>query len=133
MPLALLLTLLGFAPSPTLAADISQYTVEYSTTTAPLILEAIAHKHGIEPEPFIKTAECESNFIPQQSKIRAKGPNGREDSWGIFQIHLPSHPTVSKTEAMDPWFAAEWAAQQFAEGNQRIWTCYRALYPKSSR
>ncbi len=121
MPLALLLTLLGFAPSPALAADISHVTVEYSTTTAPLILQAIATKHGIDPEPFIETARCESNF-----KASAVGDNGT--SFGVFQIHLPAHPYISKEQALDPWFAAEWAAKSFADGKQKWWTCYRNLY-----
>lgn len=124
MQLVLLLTLLGFAPTPALAADISQYTVEYSTTTAPLILQAIATKHGIDPEPFIATAQCESRF-----KASAVGDYG--NSFGVFQIHLPSHPTVTKAQALDPWWAAEWSAQQFAAGKQKMWTCYRMLYSVS--
>lgn len=92
---------------------------------------AYASRYGIDADRFIKTAECESHFVPQQSRIPHKGgPRGREDSWGVFQINLPAHLDVSRAQAMDPWFAIEWSAKEWAAGRQDQWTCYRNLFPE---
>ncbi len=128
MPLIALLMMLGWVPSAS-ASEISQLTVEYSTTTAPLILQAIASKFEIDATAFIAVAECESHFIPQQSRVPLKGgPNGRENSWGIYQINLSAHPDVTRAQAMDPWFAAGWSAKKFKDGEQDMWTCSRKLF-----
>lgn len=64
-----------------------------------------------------------------QSKIPVEGgPNGREDSWGICQIHLPDHPNISKAQALDVRFCVAYTVKQFKEGNARQWTEYRLLY-----
>lgn len=47
--------------------------------------------------------------------------------FGISQIHLASHPDITKTEAFNPTFSVTWMAQQFAEGHADEWTCYRNL------
>ena len=58
------------------------------------------------------------------------GPNGREDSWGVCQIHLPSHPDVSKEQALDVEFCVDFTIQKFNEGKARLWTGYRLLFLK---
>lgn len=84
-----------------------------------------ADKYGVSQETFVRVMKCESmNFEHNgQSFIEANGPNGREDSWGVVQIHLPSHK-VTKEQALDPEWALEWAAKQFSEGNASMWSCY---------
>lgn len=119
MNLLLLFTLLGFTPVAH-ADEIRAITVEYSTSTAPLVLNALAYKYGIDAEEFIKTAYCESHY-----NANAVGDHG--NSYGVWQINLPSHPNISKEQALDPWWSTEWAAQQFAANKQRMWTCWRKL------
>lgn len=69
------------------------------------------------------------NFTAEQSFVpKATGPNGREDSWGCAQIHLPDHPTVTREQALDPTFAVSFAAKHFASGDMWMWTEYRKLY-----
>lgn len=52
------------------------------------------------------------------------GPNGREDSWGIAQIHLPDHPNITREQAQNITFSAEFLAQNLAAGNCYLWsTC----------
>lgn len=121
MNLILLLALLGFQPTVAEASVISQTTVEYSSTTAPLVLNAFAYRYGIDAEEFIKVAECESS-------LRANAVGDHGTSYGVFQIHLPAHPSVTKEQALDPWFNIEWSAQQFAAGKQKMWTCWRTHF-----
>lgn len=77
-------------------------------------------------DSFVRTMQCESaGWLNIQSMIPAVGgPNGREDSWGVAQIHLPSHPSITRAQALDPEFALEWSAKQFKAGNARMWSCY---------
>lgn len=87
----------------------------------------IAREYEINEYRFAETARCESGFVPQQSKvINKKGQ--REDSWGIFQIHLPDHPDVSREEAMDIEFATKWSAEQFKKGYPNLWSCYKKQF-----
>lgn len=79
-----------------------------------------ARRHGIDEERFLATAKCESSLRPA-----VIGDDG--ESYGLFQIHLKSHPAVTKEQAFDPDWAAEWSAKKFAE-TPWIWTCYRLLY-----
>ena len=84
-----------------------------------------AAKYKIDFNEFLAVAKCESSL-----KANAVGDKGT--SFGVFQIHLPAHPTISKAQALDPWFNVEWSAKQFAKGNQKIWTCYRILFGGNS-
>lgn len=95
--------------------------IVYSTTTAPVIIEAYAVRYGIPAQPLIDTLQCESNFIRT-----ASGDFGT--SFGVAQIHLPAHTDISKAQALDPIWSIDWAAQQFKAGKQSMWTCYRKLY-----
>lgn len=101
-------------------------------TIDPVVKVAIqkyADQYKVSSTEMYHVLKCESGFNSIQSRVPSiKGPNGREDSWGVAQIHLPAHPTVALEEAMDPEFAIEWTAQQFALGKQTMWTCYRTLY-----
>lgn len=99
-------------------------SLPYTVWNAPIIIEAYAVRYGTESAPVIATLNCESGF-----NSKAVGDNGT--SYGVAQIHLPSHPSVSKAEALNPFFAIDWTVQQFKEGKARMWTCYRMLYPNA--
>lgn len=94
--------------------------VELSLNEVEQLIIDTAIKYGINADQFLATAECESGF-----KTDAIGDYG--NSHGVFQIHLPSHPTVTKELAHDPYFNIEWSAQKWVL-NPKIWTCYRLLY-----
>lgn len=98
-----------------------------------LITEA-AEKYGVDREHLYGTLEYESDGfrdITIQSQVpSATGPNGKEDSWGICQIHLPDHPEITREEAQDPAFCIPWTAEQFAAGHAAQWTAWRILYGK---
>lgn len=79
-----------------------------------------ARLHGIDENKFLYTAECESSLNPS-----AIGDGG--NSIGLFQIHLPSHPSVTKELALDAQWAIRWSAEKFRE-DPTIWVCYNKLY-----
>lgn len=119
-----MLMALGFVvPTPALAPTVP--SVQYSSSTAPLIIEAYAIHYGIPAEPLKRTLMCES-------KLRAGAVGDGGNSYGVAQIHLPSHPTITKEQALDPLFAIDWTAQQFAKGKQKMWSCYKTLYGGNS-
>ena len=119
-----MLVSLGFYPAtPAMAAQVQP--VIYTIFTAPTIVEAYAVKYGIPAKPLIDTLSCESHF-----NASAIGDKGK--SFGVAQIHLPSHPNITKEQALDPLWAIDWTAQQFKAGKAKMWTCYRILYPGSA-
>jgi len=47
---------------------------------------------------------------------------GRENSWGLAQIHLTSHPHITKEQAIDPEFAIDYLAKHLTKGTDK-WSC----------
>ena len=102
-------------------------TPELSPTPEPSIEDIIliaANKYGVSYVRLLATARCESGLKPY-----VVGDDG--NSMGLFQIHLPSHPSVSQEQALDPYFAADWSARKFSEGAANIWVCYDRMYGRS--
>jgi len=100
-----------------------------------------AEKYGIDKNSFLAVTKCENReAIPdKQSNHRytyaqiAKHPDwgkvgDREKSFGLWQIHLPSHPNITYEQAIDPEWSTDWAARQFKEGRAYWWTCYLTIY-----
>jgi ribosome-associated translation inhibitor RaiA len=48
----------------------------------------------------VKTIHCESSWVSQKSHLP-------EESYGIAQIHIPSHKSVTKEQAMDAYFSID--------------------------
>lgn len=88
------------------------------------LIRNYASFYEIDHNQLYKTLWCESRFNPN-----AIGDHG--NSYGIAQIHLPSHPDITKTQALDPRFAIEWTSQQFKAGRAYMWTCHRNLFGKT--
>lgn len=94
--------------------------VVYSTSTASAIIEAYAAHYGIPAAPLEETLTCESELNPN-----AVGDHGT--SFGVAQIHLPAHPDITKAQALDPLFAINYAAEQFSEGREHLWSCFKTV------
>jgi len=86
------------------------------------LINSAAIRHGIDQHLFLETAKCESSLRPH-----VLGDGG--ESYGLWQIHLKSHPDVSTEQALDPVWATEWSAVKFKK-DPTIWTCYRSLETK---
>lgn len=91
----------------------------FSTSTAEGIIRASARRFGASEAMLVATLKCESDF-----EADAVGDGG--ESLGIAQINLPSHPEISRTQALDPLWSIAWAAQEFAAGRAYEWSCFKA-------
>lgn len=85
------------------------------------LIHKSAIKYGVSEEKMSNTIKCESQYNPN-----TVGDGGY--SYGLVQIHLPSHPSVTKEQALNPEFATDFMAENFANGKAHMWTCYRKLY-----
>lgn len=77
-------------------------------------------EYGVSSELMRKIIHCESSFNPL-----AVGDNGY--SFGLVQIHLPSHPQVTREQALDPEFAVTFLADKLSKNQGYLWTCYRMI------
>ena len=94
--------------------------IVYSSTTAEDIITAYAIHYGTPAQPLIDTLDCESGLHSDRV-----GDHGT--SYGVAQIHLPAHPDISKKQALDPLFSIDFAAKEFAAGNQSMWSCWKTV------
>jgi len=85
----------------------------------------IAEKYGVDPELMTEVINCESRFRNVQSRQYHKGV--REKSYGLSQIHLPSHPEITKEQAKNSDFAIEFMAKEFSKGRYYKWNCYKKI------
>lgn len=112
-----------------LNAEYEPTVYQYTPEGIEDIARSMAQKHGIDEDIFVATMSGESMQFKwnKQSLIKANGPNGREDSWGVCQIHAPSHPTIEREWMLTPEWCLEWSAIQFKKGRANMWTVYRNL------
>lgn len=103
--------------------------------TAPVAKETVqemisrkATEMDVDPKLALRIANCESSFVPQQSKIINPRTGEREKSFGIWQIHIPSHPDVSIEQAMDPEWSTDWAMPRLKD-NPNLWSCFSYPFP----
>lgn len=95
-----------------------------STSTVRTYVEQEALKVGVSPKLASSIVQCESGFIPQQSQILTK-TGEKEDSWGIWQIHLPDHPTMNREKAMDVKISTAYSLELIKKGEAHLWSCYK--------
>ena len=88
-----------------------------------------ASHYGINEDFMRKIVVCENrDYDPllQSYHKDPTGPNGRENSWGLVQIHLPSWKDITKEQATDVEFSLDFLAKKMSEGHSRLWTCARS-------
>jgi hypothetical protein len=125
-----------------LSSFFAVFLVIASTSTAPVslieppkeervlsvdeIIKNKAKEHAVSEEIMRAVIDCESHgSTTVQSNYYYKGV--REDSWGLVQINLPWNPQVTKEQALDPEFSADFLARNLKAGKGDLWTCYRDL------
>lgn len=85
-----------------------------------------AIENNIKPKYLIALANCESS-ASTTIQSRAIQKYGREQSFGIFQIHTYAHKDITPEMAKDPIFNTEWAITEIKKGKApRHWVrCHK--------
>lgn len=119
------------AQAPDLIAKTVQTPVKIDSIDA--MVYKYAAQYNVSPSLMFKIINCENvNRIPTlQSGLRYTRDHPewgvkagqRELSYGIVQIHLPSHPTVTYEQATDPDFSIHFLAKGLVDGVS--WSCNR--------
>jgi len=112
-------------PKVTIMADLDSSTRKWSYDEIQGLISHYGALYGVSTNLMDKIISCETagTYNPKIQSGHYK--NGiREDSWGLAQIHLPAHPTITKEMAKDPNFAIDFLAKNLANNKQEMWTCY---------
>mgnify|MGYP006395663605 FL=1 len=93
------------------------------------VIKMLAEKaieNDIKPKYLIALANCESS-ASTTIQSRAIQKYGREQSFGIFQIHTYAHKNITPEMAKDPIFNTEWAIEKKKKGKApRHWVrCHK--------
>lgn len=93
------------------------------------LVEKYAIEYNVSATTMKKVISCENNtWDPKRQSDIINSKGERENSWGLSQIHLPSHPHISREQAQDPEFSIEFMAKAFSKGQQTKWSCYKKLF-----
>mgnify|MGYP001607569073 CR=1 FL=1 len=83
-----------------------------------------ANEYKLNTQKFLHTLNCENLFRAKGQSERRNKKGEREMSFGAAQIHIPSHPTITREQAESPEFAVKWMAEKWSEGNAYLWSCW---------
>ena len=109
------------AEAPQLPVDeaiASMRKAEYTKEDIITLIGIYAEKYGVSEYEMKQTVFHESHYDRYDI-----GDDG--NSYGIAQIHLPSHKGITVEQAQDPHFALDFMAKNFKAGHARMWTGYR--------
>ena len=118
------MTFLGFTPTPAEAAIISPFTVEYSTSTAPLIINAYAHRAGVGDsfELLLRISWCESKY---------KNVESPTDDTGPMQINRYYHAATAKKLGLnleEPFDNIEYAMRLYKKEGAQPWSASKGCW-----
>lgn len=80
------------------------------------VIDSLIAKYATGTKAYMmkRTLFCESaGFQNIQSRVMKNGV--QEPSYGIAQIHEPSHPTVTREQALDPEFAIKFMSDNWGK------------------
>lgn len=67
------------------------------------------------------------NVVNLESRFNHNAVGDKGNSYGLWQIHLPSHPSITKEQALDPIWSTNWALVEIKRNSCKIWsTCVGA-------
>lgn len=89
-------------------------------------LVSVAEKYEVSAQLMRDIIKCESNGSTTIQSHHTKH-GVREQSFGLVQINLPSHPSVTYDDAINPAFALDFLGKHLAEGNAKMWSCYKMV------
>lgn len=88
------------------------------------LIQFYASRYEVNSGDMYRIVECETAHT---FRVDIKSGYPGEESYGLAQIHLPSHPTISKDQATDPNFALSFLAQNMKAGKASMWSCATLL------
>lgn len=129
MNLLILLALLGWSPMTAQASEISSYTVEYSTSTAPLIIQALASKNGVASSTQLlqDIAWCESRYSATAAS--------RTNDIGPMQINRTYHTKAAQARNLsltDPFDNIQYGIELFKEQGTAPWNASKGCWSKKT-
>lgn len=105
-------------------------TTLQASSNVPALIDYYSAKYALTPaqhKMMYDTVKCESNFVVDTQSFSINSKGIRENSWGLAQIHLPSHPTISRQQAINPDFALNFIAYHFSKEHYSMWSCMKLL------
>ncbi len=101
---------------------------EYSKEDIYEIVKSSSATYGYKSEDVMKLISCETgNTFDTNLQSRVIQPYGRELSFGLAQIHIPSHPDITVSQAKNPYFAIEFIGKHWDERHQMWLICTKKL------
>ena len=94
---------------------------EWTVEEVKSMVDYYADKYSVSRNTMHKVVNCESSY-----NYKAVGDGGK--SFGLSQIHKPSHPSITYEESTNPDFALDFMASNISNGKGNMWTCYRKLH-----
>lgn len=91
--------------------------------TAREIVHVMAENYHVSEDLMVCliTKETSGTWNPDiQSGFYKNGV--REESYGLAQIHIPSHPDITVEQAKDTLYAIEFMAKEISNGRSWEWT-----------
>lgn len=109
LPLVVLFTAKPVIAEP---ADIREQTIGE-------LISFYSEYYNVSESVLHKVVSCESQYNP-------KAHNGvGENSWGLVQINLNAHRSITIEQATNPNFAIDFLAKNISKGRGSMWTCYK--------
>ncbi len=91
-------------------------------------VDTVAARYGVSADRMWQTIKCEATDPDTRmvsttiQSLHVTKSGVREPSFGLSQIHRPSHPHVTYEQAIDPLFAIDFMGKNFAAGNAWMWS-----------
>lgn len=107
--------------------NVRVYTIEEK-------IELKSKEYGVDIKTVKDIINCESGFnstlqskhiYKQDYPVWGMKKGDREQSYGLVQIHLPSHPSITYEQAIDIDFSLEFLIKNLSEGRGDMWSCYK--------
>ena len=129
--LSLLAAGLAIEPKELIAEDVVPEEIRITMYSKDELVKKVyqyAETYKVNPKTIVAVISCENREWDKDLQSRIINKKGeREKSYGLSQIHLPSHPHISLEQATSPDFAIEFLAKNLSKGKGNMWTCYRNL------
>lgn len=118
-PIILILVLIACLSYTVAMAPIGQKLPKVTRNDINLLVTMYAFIYSVDEIKMHKMIHCESTHNPNAENI-----NKWEESYGLVQINVKAHTSISKEEALNPDFAIRFLAENLSKGKGKMWSCY---------